>query len=50
MTRRNTPEEHYGWGLIDVEAVVERPIALDAQVMARRGAGGSSLLPHRRWP
>jgi uncharacterized protein (TIGR02996 family) len=34
------PEDHYGWGLIDIEAVIERPIALDAQVMARRGGSG----------
>jgi uncharacterized protein (TIGR02996 family) len=31
-------EEHYGWGMLDIEAVIERPIALDAQAMARRGA------------
>ena len=31
------PEEHYGWEHIDIEAIVERPIALDATVMARRG-------------
>jgi uncharacterized protein (TIGR02996 family) len=43
------PEEHYGWGLIDIEAVIERPIALDAQIMARRGASFSSL-PRRRQP
>jgi uncharacterized protein (TIGR02996 family) len=43
------PEDHYGWGLIDIEAIVERPIALDAQVMACRGAGLSTL-PRRRQP
>ncbi len=41
------PEDHYGWGLIDIEAVIERPIALDAHVMARRGG---SNRPDRRWP
>jgi len=42
------PEEHYGWGLIDIEAVIERPIALDMQVMKRRGDRSSR--PDRRWP
>jgi uncharacterized protein (TIGR02996 family) len=41
------PEDHYGWGLIDIEAVIERPIALDAQVMARRGR---SSRPDRSGP
>ena len=42
------PEEHYGWGLIDIEAVIERPIALDVQVMER--CGDRSSRPDRRWP
>ncbi|MEO7734516.1 MAG: hypothetical protein ABIY55_26405 [Kofleriaceae bacterium] len=32
------PEEHYGRGSVDIEAVIEHPIALDANIMARRGA------------
>lgn len=30
-------DEHYGWSPRDIEAVVEHPIATDAQIMARRG-------------
>lgn len=42
------PEEHYGWDPVDIEAVIERPIALDAEVMARRGEPRPSRR-RRRW-
>jgi uncharacterized protein (TIGR02996 family) len=31
------PEEHYGREVVDIEALVEHPIALDERIMARRG-------------
>jgi uncharacterized protein (TIGR02996 family) len=37
------PEEHYGREPIDIEAIVERPIARDADVMARRGLRAADL-------
>jgi len=43
----DAPRHAYGWGLVDIETVIERPIALDAQVMARR-AGPTR--PDRRGP
>ena len=43
----DAPRHAYGWGLVDIEAVIERPIALDAQVMARRGG---PTRPDRRGP
>jgi len=39
------PEDYYGRDCVDIEAIVEHPIALDARIMARRGlaASGPSL-------
>jgi len=39
------PEDHYGRDVVDIEAVVEHPIALDPCIMARRGlsVSGRSL-------
>jgi len=31
------PEDHYGRDFVDIEAIVEHPIALDAHIMAHRG-------------
>jgi uncharacterized protein (TIGR02996 family) len=43
------PEEHYGCGLVDMEAVVEHPIALDPQIMSRRGRSVSRRRHRRVW-
>jgi hypothetical protein len=37
------PEDHYGRDVVDIEAIVEHPIALDARIMARRGLSVSGL-------
>jgi uncharacterized protein (TIGR02996 family) len=38
------PLDHYGWDPVDIEAVIEHPIALDAEIMSRRGRS----VPSRR--
>jgi len=37
------PEDHYGRDFVDIEAVVEHPIALDDRIMARRGLSVAGL-------
>jgi uncharacterized protein (TIGR02996 family) len=37
------PEDHYGRDVVDIEAIVEHPIAFDARIMARRGLAVSGL-------
>jgi len=37
------PEDHYGRDIVDLEAIVEHPIALDERIMARRGLSVSGL-------
>jgi uncharacterized protein (TIGR02996 family) len=37
------PEDHYGRDLVDIEAIVEHPIALDERIMARRGLSVTGL-------
>jgi len=37
------PEDHYGRDIVDLEAIVEQPIALDERVMARRGLSVTGL-------
>lgn len=37
------PEDHYGRDIVDIEAIVEHPIALDERIMARRGLSVSGL-------
>jgi uncharacterized protein (TIGR02996 family) len=37
------PEEHYGRHLVDLEAVVQHPIALDPDIVARRGRALATL-------
>jgi hypothetical protein len=44
------PEDHYGRDVVDLEAVVENPIARDMRVMARRGcAEARPALAKARW-
>jgi hypothetical protein len=44
------PEDHYGRDIVDIEAIVEHPIAFDARIMARRGLAVSGLPPTRAQP
>jgi uncharacterized protein (TIGR02996 family) len=44
------PEDHYGRHFVDLEAVVQHPIALDPDVLARRGSALATLPRDERLP
>jgi uncharacterized protein (TIGR02996 family) len=44
------PEEHYGRHLVDLEAVVQHPIALDPDVVVRRGRVHATVPVHEGLP